>query len=215
HVCARGVDRPGRRRVVRGDHDERGLGTLPGTHRGGGHARGRSSHLCTSAVQGTGGSRRHRQITRATCRSTRRHDDAVEVPEIRYARGVGNVDIAYSEFGRADGPLLVCVSGFISHLDLNWEAPPYANLIGPLAEACRVLAFDKRGTGLSGRDRGVGSLAERTDDIRAAMDACGWADAHLFGMSEGGPMAILFAATYPARGTSFALYGTGDRFRGV
>ena len=136
----------------------------------------------------------------------------MEVPEIRYARGVGNVDIAYSEFGRADGPRLVWVSGFISHLDLNWEAPPYANLIGPLAEACRVLAFDKRGTGLSGRDLGVGSLAERTDDIRAAMDACGWADAHLFGMSEGGPMAILFAATYPERVTSFALYGTGARF---
>jgi class 3 adenylate cyclase len=136
----------------------------------------------------------------------------MDVPDIRYARSVGDVDIAYSEFGREDGPHLVWVSGFISHLELNWESPPYANLIGPLAEACRVLAFDKRGTGLSGRDLGVGSLAERVDDIRAVMDACGWRDAHLFGMSEGGPMAILFAATYPDRVRSFSLYGTAARF---
>jgi class 3 adenylate cyclase len=136
----------------------------------------------------------------------------MDVPAIRYARSVGDVDIAYSEFGREDGPRVVWVSGFISHLELNWVAPPYANLIGPLAEACRVLAFDKRGTGLSGRDLGVGSLAERVDDIRAVMDACEWPDAHLFGMSEGGPMAILFAATYPDRVSSFSLYGTAARF---
>jgi hypothetical protein len=105
----------------------------------------------------------------------------MDIPDIRYARGVGDVDIAYSEFGRKDGPRVVWVSGFISHLELNWEAPPYANLIGPLAEACRVLAFDKRGTGLSGRDIGFGSLAERMDDVRAVMDACAWPDAHLYG----------------------------------
>ena len=71
---------------------------------------------------------------------------------------------------------------------MNWEAPAYANLIGPLAEACRVLAFDKRGTGLSSRDLGFGSMADRADDIRAVMDACDWPEAHLFGMSEGGPL---------------------------
>ena len=134
------------------------------------------------------------------------------MPEIRFARSVGDIDIAYSEFGRRDGPRLVWVSGFISHLEMNWEAPPYANLIAPLAEACRVIAFDKRGTGLSSRDIGFGSLADRTDDIRAVMDACGWPDAHLFGMSEGGPLALLFAATYPERVSSFSLYGTGARF---
>ncbi len=70
----------------------------------------------------------------------------MDIPEIRYARSVGDVDIAYSDFGREDGPRLVWVSGFISHLEMNWEAAPYANLIGPLSEACRVIAFDKRGT---------------------------------------------------------------------
>jgi class 3 adenylate cyclase len=135
----------------------------------------------------------------------------MDVPEIRYARGVGDIDIAYSEFGREDGPRLVWVSGFISHLELNWGAPGYANLIGPLGEACRVLAFDKRGTGLSSRDLGFGSLADRADDIRAVMDACEWPDAHLFGMSEGGPLALLFAATHPERVSSFSLYGTFAR----
>jgi pimeloyl-ACP methyl ester carboxylesterase len=136
----------------------------------------------------------------------------VEIPEIRYARSVGDIDIAYSEFGRQDGPRLVWVSGFISHLEMNWGAAPYSNLIGPLSEACRVIAFDKRGTGLSSRDLGFGSLADRADDIRAVMDACDWPNAHLFGMSEGGPLAVLFAATHPERVSSFSLYGTGARF---
>jgi class 3 adenylate cyclase len=136
----------------------------------------------------------------------------VDVPEIRYARSVGDIDIAFSEFGREDGPRLVWVSGFISHLEMNWEAAPYANLIGPLAEACRIIAFDKRGTGLSSRDLGFGSMADRADDIRAVMDACEWPEAHLFGMSEGGPLAVLFAATNPDRVLSFSLYGTGARF---
>jgi pimeloyl-ACP methyl ester carboxylesterase len=136
----------------------------------------------------------------------------VDIPEIRYTRSVGDVDIAYSEFGREDGPRLVFVSGFVSHLELNWEGPVLRNLLQPLARACRIVAFDKRGTGLSGRDLGFGSLAERTDDARAVMDACGWADAHVFGISEGGPMAILLAATRPDRVRSLSLYGTGARF---
>jgi class 3 adenylate cyclase len=74
-----------------------------------------------------------------------------------------------------------------------------------------VLAFDKRGTGLSSRDLGFGSLADRADDIRAVMDACEWPDAHLFGMSEGGPLAMLFAASHPERVSSFSLYGTFAR----
>jgi class 3 adenylate cyclase len=71
-----------------------------------------------------------------------------------------------------------------------------------------VITFDKRGTGLSSRDLGFGSLAERADDARAVMDAAGWTRAHLFGMSEGGPMAILLATTYPERVESLSLYGT-------
>ena len=71
-----------------------------------------------------------------------------------------------------------------------------------------MIVFDKRGTGLSSRDLGFGSLAERADDARAVMDAAGWKRAHLFGMSEGGPMAILLATTYPERVESLSLYGT-------
>jgi class 3 adenylate cyclase len=136
----------------------------------------------------------------------------VETPEVRYATSTGGVDIAWQQFGRADGPRLVWVSGFISHLDLNWEAVPYAALLRGLGRSCRVLAFDKRGTGLSGRDLGFGSLEERTDDVRAVMDAAGWEAAHLFGMSEGGPMSILLAAAHPQRVLSLSLYGTGARF---
>jgi class 3 adenylate cyclase/pimeloyl-ACP methyl ester carboxylesterase len=72
----------------------------------------------------------------------------------------------------------------------------------------RVLAFDKRGTGLSGRDLGFGSLADRADDIRAVMDAAGWERAHLLGVSEGGPLSLLFAATCPERVQSLVLYGS-------
>ncbi len=132
----------------------------------------------------------------------------VEAPQIHYATGAGGIDIAWQEFGRAEGPRLVWISGFVSHLELNWEAPPYGNLLRGLATECRVIALDKRGTGLSSRALGFGSLAERADDVRSVMDAAGWEQAHLFGMSEGGPMAIVLAATYPERIESLSLYGT-------
>jgi class 3 adenylate cyclase len=132
----------------------------------------------------------------------------VETSQIRYATGAGGIDIAWQEFGQVKGPRLVFIPGFISHLELNWEAASYANLFRGLGSACRVIVFDKRGTGLSSRDLGFGSLAERADDARAVMDAAGWKRAHLFGMSEGGPMAILLATTCPERVESLSLYGT-------
>jgi len=121
----------------------------------------------------------------------------VERSQIRYATGAGGIDIAWQEFGQVKGPRLVFIPGFISHLELNWEAASYANLFRGLGSACRVIVFDKRGTGLSSRDLGFGSLAERADDALAVMNAAGWKQAHLFGMSEGGPMAMLLATTYP------------------
>ena len=132
----------------------------------------------------------------------------VETSQIRYATGAGGIDIAWQEFGQVKGPRLVFIPGFISHLELNWEAASYANLFRGLGSACRVIVFDKRGTGLSSRDLGFGSLAERADDARAVMDAAGWKRAHLFGMSESGPMAILLATTCPERVESLSLYGT-------
>jgi class 3 adenylate cyclase len=132
----------------------------------------------------------------------------VEKSQIRYATGAGGIDIAWQEFGQKNGPRVVFIPGFISHLELNWEAASYANLFRGLGSACRVIVFDKRGTGLSSRDLGFGSLAERADDALAVMDAAGWNRAHLFGMSEGGPMAILLATTSPQRVESLSLYGT-------
>jgi class 3 adenylate cyclase len=108
-----------------------------------------------------------------------------------------------------DGPQeLVFVPGFVSHLDLMWDVPFYAQTAEQLANLGRLIVFDKRGTGLSDRSLGFGSIAERMDDIRAVMDAAGVQRAGLVGVSEGGPLAILFAATYPDRVTKLGLYGT-------
>jgi class 3 adenylate cyclase len=135
----------------------------------------------------------------------------MQPPEIRYATSTGGVDIAWQELGDPDGPCLVFVLGFISHLELNREFPPFVNYLEPLIRHCRILAFDKRGTGLSARSLGYGSVAERTDDVRAVMDAAGWDRASLFGISEGGPISLLFAATYPERVERLVLYGTMSR----
>jgi len=127
-------------------------------------------------------------------------------PETRYARS-GDVRIAYQIVG--DGPLdLVFVPGFVSNVDLFWEMPEWANFLARLAGFSRLLLFDKRGTGLSDRDVGIATLEERMDDVRAVMDAAGSQRAALFGGSEGGPMSLLFAATYPERAQALVLYGS-------
>jgi class 3 adenylate cyclase/alpha-beta hydrolase superfamily lysophospholipase len=129
--------------------------------------------------------------------------------EVRYARAAGGVDIAYTVFG--EGALDVVVAfGFVTHLDLEWRFPWFQQL-QVLAAACRIIVFDKRGTGLSDRSLGYGSLEERSDDIRAVMDAAGSRRAVVFGVSEAGPMALLFAATYPDRAQALILYGAGAR----
>jgi pimeloyl-ACP methyl ester carboxylesterase len=130
----------------------------------------------------------------------------VEPAEIRYARS-GDVNIAYQVVG--DGPLdLVLVSGFVSHLELDWAEPRSAAFLQRLASFSRLLRFDKRGTGLSDRPGGLPDLQTRMDDVRAVLDAVGSERAVLFGYSEGGPMSILFAATYPERTSALVLYGT-------
>ena len=125
---------------------------------------------------------------------------------IRYAKS-GDVNIAYQVTG--EGPFdLVVVSGFVSHLDHDWEQPSSARLLERLGSFARLIRFDKRGTGLSDRTVGLPDFETRMDDVRAVMDAAGSERAALFGYSEGGPLAILFAATYPARVQALALYGT-------
>ena len=126
--------------------------------------------------------------------------------ETRYAKSDG-VNIAYQVTG--DGPLdLVMVMGFISHLELDWEEPRAAHFIERLSSFARLIRFDKRGTGLSDRPGGLPDLETRMDDVRAVMDAVGSERAALIGISEGGPMAALFAATYPERTSALVLYGT-------
>jgi class 3 adenylate cyclase/pimeloyl-ACP methyl ester carboxylesterase len=131
-----------------------------------------------------------------------------EIPETRFGKS-GDVHIAYQVVG--DGPIdLVYVQGWISNVELNWQDPSYARFLSRLASFTRLITFDKRGTGLSDRvpeDR-LPTLEQRMDDVRAVMDAAGSERAALLGVSEGGPMSVLFAATYPERTTALVLYGT-------
>jgi len=125
---------------------------------------------------------------------------------IRYAKS-GAVNIAYQVTG--GGPFdLVLVSGFVSHLDSDWLHPSSARLLERLGSFARLIRFDKRGTGLSDRAVGLPDFETRMDDVRAVMDAVDSERAALFGYSEGGPLATLFAATYPKRVRALALYGT-------
>jgi pimeloyl-ACP methyl ester carboxylesterase len=125
---------------------------------------------------------------------------------IRYARS-GDVNIAYQVTG--DGPFdLVLVHGFFSHLEIDWELPALAHFHDRLGSFARLIRFDKRGTGLSDRGVGLPDFETRMDDVRAVMDAVGSDSAALCGYSEGGPMSVLFAATYPERVRALVLYGT-------
>ena len=136
----------------------------------------------------------------------------MQPPQTRYARS-GDVRIAYQVVG--NGPIdLVFVPGFISNLDIHWEDPGYAHLLRRLGAFSRLILFDKRGTGLSDRvdTHHLPNLETRMDDVRAVMDAVGSQRAVLLGASEGGPMSILFAATYPKRTRALVLYGSYAHF---
>lgn len=129
---------------------------------------------------------------------------------MQYARS-GDVSIAYGVVG--DGPFdVVFVGGWVlSVFETAWEGPA-RDTLSALAEFSRLILFDKRGTGLSDRDAGVPDLETRMDDIRAVMDAVGSRRAAIVGVSEGGPMTLLFAATYPERVAAVVLYGTGASY---
>jgi len=130
-------------------------------------------------------------------------------PQTKYARS-GDVSIAYSVSGR--GPVdLVFVIGFVSNVEHLPEEPRVARFVDRLGTFARVITFDKRGTGLSDRVP-IATLEQRMDDVRAVMDAVGVERAVLLGISEGGPMCMLFAATYPERTVALALYGSFARF---
>ena len=130
----------------------------------------------------------------------------LQIPETRYAKS-GDVSIAYQVLG--EGPIdVVLIPGFISNVELAWEEPGLAAWYRELATFCRLIVFDKRGTGLSDRVTGVADLETRMDDVRAVMGAVGSERAVLIGYSEGSSLAALFATTYPERTAGLILYGS-------
>jgi pimeloyl-ACP methyl ester carboxylesterase len=131
-------------------------------------------------------------------------------PEIRYAKS-GDVHIAYQVFG--SGPVnLVVIPGFISNIEHYWDWPEWAGWFRYLGNRARVILFDKRGTGLSDRLGRLPSLEQRMDDARAVMDAVGVERTAVMGASEGGSLAVLFAAAHPERCSALVLWGAFARF---
>jgi pimeloyl-ACP methyl ester carboxylesterase len=131
--------------------------------------------------------------------------DRLPLPVTRYTRS-GDGNVAWQLFG--NGPIdLVLVPGAISHLEHNWRSPTQATWMRRLGTLARVVAFDKRGTGLSDRVGRVLTLEERVDDIRAVMDAAGIERAVMFGITDGASLAALFAATYPERTLGLMTFG--------
>lgn len=125
-------------------------------------------------------------------------------PKTRYAKS-GDISIAYQVIG--DGPTdVIYVPAFVSHIDLEWEEPNCAEWMTRLSGFCRLIRFDKRGTGLSDRDVGDSTLEERMDDLRAVLDAVGSRRCTVIGNCEGAALSMLFAATFPERVSRLILF---------
>lgn len=143
-------------------------------------------------------------IAAGACMST------LELPETHYTRS-GELNIAYQVMG--DGPVdLIFVPGMITHVEFLHELPGYTDFLRRLAGFARVITFDKSGQGLSDRYLGMPSFEQRIDDVRAIMEAIGSRRAALLGCSEGGPISIVFAATFPELVSHLVLFGSFARF---
>ena len=139
-----------------------------------------------------------------------RHNRSV-IPDTRYAKS-GAVHIAYQVVG--EGPIdLVLITGLFSHIEHQWEEPSFARFLERLASFSRLIVFDARGAGLSDRAPELPPMEEQMDDVLAVLDATGSTSAAFFGMSQAGPMAILFAASHPERTRALVLYGSYARPR--
>ena len=130
-------------------------------------------------------------------------------PETNYARS-GDVSIAYQVVG--DGPPDFVFVPAISHLELGWESPSQSRFLARLASLSRLIVLNQRGTGMSDRVAGVPTLEARMDDIRAVMEAADSRRAVVFGLGDSGPLAVLFAATYPERTLGLVLMNSSPRF---
>jgi len=131
----------------------------------------------------------------------------MEMPKTRYAVS-GGVNIAYQVVGEAALDL-IWAPPWVSHVEEAWEEPTLARFLARLASFSRLIIFDKRGTGMSDRvpEAALPTLEDRMDDMRAVLDAAGSERAAIFGASEGGSMAVVFAATYPERTVALATFG--------
>jgi class 3 adenylate cyclase len=134
----------------------------------------------------------------------------MDAPKIRYVRTPDGTNIAYTVFG--EGPIdLLCIPGFVSHLEVLLEAPGADDYFGRMGSFARVVLYDKRGQGLSDRPADPPTLEQSMEDGRAVLDEVGLERVAVYGISEGGPTAALLAATHPQRVTSLVLYGTWAR----
>jgi pimeloyl-ACP methyl ester carboxylesterase len=124
-------------------------------------------------------------------------------PDTQYARN-GDVHLAHQVFGA--GPDLVLLPGILTNLDLQWDEPGYASFLERLASVARVIMIDPRGAGLSDRALELPALEDQMDDVTAVMDAAGSERAAMAGFSQGGQLALLYAATYPRRVDGLVLY---------
>ena len=134
----------------------------------------------------------------------------LRIPPIRYADNDG-IEIAYQVIGDS-GPVFMGVPGLAQNIELLWEEPRAARFLRRLGSFCRLIHFDKRGTGLSGRSSGLSSFPDRVTDLQAVMEAEGVDDAFIGGFSEGGSMSALFAASYPERTRGLLLLSTTASF---
>lgn len=128
---------------------------------------------------------------------------------MRYAR-VGGVSLAYQTWGTG-AATIVAIPPLAQNIELMWERPQYRRMLDRLGSFAAVLHFDKRGTGASDRTTHVPTMDERVEDLRAVMQAAGIDRAYLLGVSEGGPVALSFAATYPDRVDGVVLVSSGAR----
>jgi len=145
-------------------------------------------------------------------RGTDAQDTLVEIPETRYARTPDGTHIAYQVLG--DGPVdLVYMAPWFSHVEIQWQHPAYARFLRKLASFSRLVLLDRRGSGLSDPvpvDRPP-DLETRMDDARVVMDAVGSDRAVVYGASESGAMAALFAASHPDRTVALVIHGSSAR----
>jgi class 3 adenylate cyclase/pimeloyl-ACP methyl ester carboxylesterase len=127
-------------------------------------------------------------------------------PQTHYAP-CGELSIAYQVVG--DGPHdLVVVPPYVWHIEQLWNDPGYHRWMRGLTDFARVICYDKRGSGMSDPVPAAPSLDERMDDVVAVMDAAESERATVFGMSEGGPIGTVFAASHPERTERLILYGS-------